>query len=162
MNVGDEDVEDLVAVLAHGTLHRLQDLCHHLFLGLVALVKGHGRQRGPQNVVHFSADLLIRTGNVKNRHLHHVLQDAVLHRSDDGHRDVILGLAVGLAHDLVHGQRDGHHGRAWETNAATSWLLQALVLTKLLHHSNGSRGDTGEAAAGHDWANDLASRGGPC
>ena len=73
-----------------------------------------------------------------------------MHRSDDGHRDVILGLAVGLAHDLVHGQRDGHHGRAWKTNAATPWLLQALVLTKLLHHSNGPRGDAGAAAAGHD------------
>ena len=44
MDIGDQDVHDLIAVLAHGLPYGLQDLRHHLLFGLVALVEGPGGQ----------------------------------------------------------------------------------------------------------------------
>mmetsp|Transcript_17379 Transcript_17379/g.40921 ORF Transcript_17379/g.40921 Transcript_17379/m.40921 type:complete len:273 (-) Transcript_17379:3-821(-) len=150
LNVRDEHVDYVVPILPHGLLYGLQNLGDHLLLGLVALIKGHGGERGPEHVVNLGLDLLLRACDVKDRHLHQVLQNAILHGSNHRHGNIVLGLAVGLALDLVHRQRDGLHRRAGEAHAVAPRLLQTLELSELLHHTNRASLYAGKAAARHD------------
>ena len=155
MDIGDEDVHDLIAVLAHGLSYGLQDLCHHLLLGFVALVEGHGGHGRPQDVVHFGSDLIVRAGDVECCHLHHVFEDSVLHGRHRNNCDIVLGLAVRLAGELVHGQGDTRDGRARPANAAAARLLQALVLPELLNHADGPCVDARKAAARHGFCLEI-------
>ena len=113
------------------------------------MTEGHGGHGRPQDVVHFGSDLIVRAGDVECCHLHHVFEDSVLHGRHRNNRHIVLGLAVRLAGELVHGQGDTRDRRARPANAAAAWLLQALVLPELLNHADGPCVDARTAAARH-------------